>query len=280
VANNTRSERENARRARIEELRREQRAKERRRTLTVIAILGVVILIVVGLVAYSLVSSSDDRAGAPQIIPSTPVGPLTTQTRPITVPVPTGIDITGLVAYKTTPGKGTLTHDHVQGPVSYAITPPVGGPHNPNWMNAGVYTKPIPSERAVHDMEHGAVWITYKPSLPASQVQALTALVGRQSLIDESDGTGIAGQENRFMDLSPWADNQLPKPIMITAWGFQLGVDKASDPRLQAFIDAFRHSQKYTPEYGSPVDGTPVQTGGRAEEFGGTKPNPAGAVAG
>ena len=28
-------------------------------------------------------------------------------------------------------------------------------------MNAGVYTKPIPSERAVHNMEHGGVIVWY-----------------------------------------------------------------------------------------------------------------------
>jgi hypothetical protein len=38
-------------------------------------------------------------------------------------------------------------------------------------------------------------------------------------------------------------------------------VPSASGPRLQRFIDTFRHSQKYTPEYGAPVDGIPVQIG-------------------
>jgi hypothetical protein len=146
-------------------------------------------------------------------------------------------------------------------------------------MNAGVYTKPVPSERAVHDMEHGAVWITYRPNLAAGDVATLTALVGKQTLIDEAaDSVGVQGQQNRYVDLSPWADNSLPSPIVISAWGHQLRVTSASDPRLQKFIDVFRHNRTYTPEYGSSVDGIPVQTGGRAAKYGGTKANPAGAA--
>jgi hypothetical protein len=160
--------------------------------------------------------------------------------------------------------------------VTYTIIPPVGGPHSPVWMNAGVYDKPIPPERAVHNMEHGAVWITYRPDLPASEVQALRSFVNRQTLIDEQ--TGIAGQQNRYVDLSPWSGTDLPAPVVISAWGHQLRVDTAADPRLQQFVDAFRNKQAYSPEFGAAVDGVPVQTGGRALADGATKPNPAGSV--
>ena len=189
---------------------------------------------------------------------------------------PTGIS--GVVAYDTagwpTNSAGNtasaLPHNHVNGPVVYSVVPPVGGDHNGTWMNAGVYTKPIPSERAVHNLEHGAVWITYRPNLPASQVKALQDFVGKQSLIDE----GAYGK-NRYMDLSPWTDNTLPSPIVISAWGYQLYVTSATDPRLQQFVNKFRHNQTYTPEFGAAVDGTPVSVGGRAAMYGDTLANPA-----
>jgi hypothetical protein len=196
------------------------------------------------------------------------------------VPNTTGVD--GVVAYDTTgypapgtPGPSTLEHDHVTGPVTYSVIPPVGGPHNPIWMNAGVYTDPIPAERAVHNLEHGAVWITYQPDLPAAQVQALTDFVGKQSLIDEPSSVGVS---NRYIDLSPWSDDKLPSPIVISSWGYQLQVDSPSDPRLQDFVDTFRHSETYTPERGSAVDGVPIQTGGRPAQYGSSHPNPDGAV--
>jgi hypothetical protein len=130
----------------------------------------------------------------------------------------------------------------------------------------------------VHNLEHGAVWITYRPDLPRAQVAALTAFVGRQSLIDESGATHIAGQRSRYIDLSPWTSNGLPAPIVISSWGHQLRVSSPADPRLQRFVDEFRNSRVFSPEYGSPVDGVPVETGGRPASDGATRPNPAGAA--
>ena len=179
--------------------------------------------------------------------------------------------IAGVLAWDTTgwPGDGSrhagaLQHDHVAGPVRYAVVPPVGGPHNETWMNAGIYTTPVPSERAIHNLEHGAVWITYNPDLPSAQVTQLTTFVTKQSAIVEPPASaGAASTSNRYIDLSPWAGTTLPSPIVISAWGHQLRVSTPTDPRLQQFVDAFRNSRKYTPEFGESVDGIPVQTGGR-----------------
>ncbi len=216
-----------------------------------------------------------------QIIPSTPTGSTTTEKAPKKVPNTSGIQ--GVIAWNTTgwPGdgkdySGALQHQHVTGPVTYTELPPVGGPHDAIWMNAGVYSKPIPTERAVHNMEHGAIWITYNPNLSAGQITQLVAFVGKQPLIDESQATQIAGQANRYMDLSPWPTSSMPSPIVLSAWGHQLRVTSPTDPRMQKFVDTFRNSATYTPEHGSAVDGIPVQTGGRAAMYGGSKPNPPG----
>lgn len=280
----TTTERQAAMRAKVEELRRKERAAARRRRLIGwgSAVLGALIVaaIIVAVVAWPR-KAQPAPAAAPQIIPAGVAA------SPITVPpaVSTATNhsgIPGVLAWDTTgwpgngqPSPGALEHDHVTGPVRYHITPPVGGPHNAIWMNAGVYTKPVPTERAVHNMEHGAVWITYDPDLPKSQIAQLTSFVGRQTLISEPS-SGVAGQANRYVDLTPWASNTLPSPIVISAWGYQLRVSKADDPRLQKFVDTFRHNPTYTPEYGAAVDGIPVQTGGVPAAFGSTKPNPPG----
>jgi hypothetical protein len=277
VANQSKKERAAERRAVVEKMQREQKARERRRNLIGGGVVVAILLAIVGGVFFSLHQGGTSAGldAGQQVLPSTPTGATTTQVKPSTVTNPTGIK--GVVAYNTGdypgPGKAgpdALSHDHVDGPVAYAVTPPVGGPHNPVWMNAGVYTEPIPSERAVHNLEHGAVWITYRPDLSSTDVTALVDLFKKQSMIAEpQDG----GRSNRFMDVSPWADNDLPAPIVISSWGYQLKVQSPTDPRLQQFIDAFRHNPKYSPEYGAAVDGIPVQTGGSPALNGSSQPN-------
>ena len=117
-------------------------------------------------------------------------------------------------------------HTHVTASVIYDRVPPAGGPHNPTPLNCGVYNQAVPNENAVHSLEHGAVWITYRPGLAADQVAALQQLVT----------SNYVGSE-RYLILSPYSG--IPSPIVISAWGAQLGVDSASDSRLLEFIHLF-----------------------------------------
>jgi hypothetical protein len=133
------------------------------------------------------------------------------------------------------------------------VTPPVGGDHNSDWANCGVYDQPLPNERAVHDMEHGAVWITYAPNLPEDEVTALRSFVARQSR--------IGSPAVHYIDLSPYPG--LNGPIVVSSWGFELALTSPSDPRLQQFVNTFRVSATYSPEYGGPCTGglgTPLAT--------------------
>jgi hypothetical protein len=130
------------------------------------------------------------------------------------------------------PGTQTFAesdHAHVSGTVTYDRVPPAGGAHNPTQLNCGVYTQPVPNENAVHSLEHGAVWITYQPTLAADQVAALQQMVTSH----------YVGTE-RYVILSPYVG--LPSPIVASAWGTQLSVDQASDSRLVDFIHAFAGS--------------------------------------
>lgn len=273
-----RNEKANQRRAAIEQIRKEQQAKERRRALLGGGAVGAVVIVLVVLIIIGTRGHHAPASSGPQVLPAavSTSGQSTVEKPATKLPNTTGIP--GVIVYATkgwpANGPGTaaqaLPHNHVDGPVTYSMTPPAGGDHNGTWMNAGVYTSPIPSERAVHNLEHGAVWITYRPNLPASQVKALQDFVGKQSLIDE----GQYGK-NRFVDMSPWANNSLPAPIVISAWGYQLYVTSPTDPRLQQFVNKFRHNQTYSPEFGSPVDGSPVSVGGRAAMYGDTLANPA-----
>ncbi len=125
---------------------------------------------------------------------------------------------------------------HVSGPVQYPQNPPVGGDHSPQWQNCGFYSSPIPNETAVHSMEHGAVWITYRPDLPPDQVNRIHQITASQS----------------YVLASPYPD--LPAPVVVSAWGRQLYLDSADDPRLEQFIAAFKQGPT-TPERGAPCGG-------------------------
>jgi hypothetical protein len=117
-------------------------------------------------------------------------------------------------------------HSHVVGLVHYNRTPPAGGAHNAVWLNCGVYTQPVANENAVHSLEHGAVWITYRPNLSPTEVASLQLFVS-----SHYDG------KQRYLVLSPYPN--LPAPVVASAWGAQLRLKGASDPRLKAFVKHF-----------------------------------------
>jgi hypothetical protein len=121
---------------------------------------------------------------------------------------------------------------HVEGDFDYPTNPPAGGPHNPLWQNCGFYAEPVVDENAVHSLEHGAVWVTYQPNLPQDQVSMLRRLT-----------------DNRpYLLITP--RQGLPAPVVASAWGKQLQLDSANDPRLEQFIRAFMQGPQ-TPEPGA-----------------------------
>ena len=79
-----------------------------------------------------------------------------------------------------------LDRDHVAGEVQYPQSPPVGGEHDPIWLNCGVYDRPVREENAVHSLEHGAVWITYQPGLSAEEIDNLAAKLPEKGILYRS----------------------------------------------------------------------------------------------
>jgi hypothetical protein len=150
-----------------------------------------------------------------------------------------GADIAGLIDYRTT-HPDWLARDHVADDTTlqYPMVPAAGGRHLANWQRCAgdVYDKPVVEGRAVHSLEHGAVWITYRPGLDQAQVATLAGKV----------------RNTDFMLMSPYEGQ--PSAISLQAWGYQLRVDKAGDPRVDAFIKRFRESASLEP-------GTPCSNG-------------------
>lgn len=149
---------------------------------------------------------------------------------------PSATDIVGIRSYPNLP------RNHVTSAVHYPQTPPAGGNHAPVPLTCGIYDQPVPNENAVHSLEHGALWVTYRPALPAAQLATLKSLVG--------------GNDHRL--LSPYPG--LPAPIVATAWGKQLAVSTADDPRLTKFVSAYTQGPT-TPEPGAGCQGVGTPAG-------------------
>ncbi|MFB4319395.1 DUF3105 domain-containing protein [Actinomadura sp. 21ATH] len=119
--------------------------------------------------------------------------------------------------------KDGLSQEHTTGTVRYESSPPMGGDHDPMWQNcdARVYDRQLRNENAVHSLEHGAVWVTYRPGLAAGQIERLSGKI----------------ENTDYSMMSPYAGQDAP--IIMTAWGKQLKLQEASDARVDAFLRAF-----------------------------------------
>ena len=128
------------------------------------------------------------------------------------------------------------TAHHVAGDVEYSQTPPVGGDHDSAWQNCGVYREPVREEHAVHSLEHGAVWITYRPDLDDESIQALEERARGETHVLVTPFEGLRD------------------PVVLSAWGRQLAVDSAEDERIDAFVSAFQRGPQ-SPEAGASCSG-------------------------
>jgi hypothetical protein len=185
----------------------------------------VVVVALIGALAWNLVPKYQDRAEAQKFAP-------TEQNQDPS----TGID-------------GVVKQDypaalHVTGAqrVAYDQSPPFGGPHDQVWANCmgTVYPDGLRTENAVHSLEHGAVWIAYNPDeLSEDQIATLSAKVENQQYM--------------LMSAYPGLDS----PISLQSWGHQLKLDSVDDPRIDQFIAALRLNRYAYPEVGASCSTTP-----------------------
>jgi Protein of unknown function (DUF3105) len=144
-------------------------------------------------------------------------------------PAPEGIE--GVEAFRVD------NRTHTEENLDYDHKPPTGGDHFPVPATCGFYsTDPPPDELAVHDLEHGAIWIAYQPDLDSAQLDTLRQLVAEQAKVTVTPNPG------------------LDSPLVMTAWGRQLALDSVDDPRVQQFIDTYRNSPN-APEPGAACQG-------------------------
>jgi hypothetical protein len=116
------------------------------------------------------------------------------------------------------------TNHTVKGPIEYDREPPTNGDHDPLWQNCGFYEEPIEDRYAVHSLDHGVVWISYRPDLPERPIKSLRPY----------------GKEN-YVIASPYPGQDAP--VIATSWRVQLELNGVYDPRLRRFVNQFRTSE-------------------------------------
>lgn len=198
------------RQVRLAKMQAAQKSQERRRSVLVIAIAASLAVILVGVVIGVIVQSQREQNDLQRQAEG---------------------DIVGVQDF------GEQDATHVTTPVDYDVMPPVGGDHMIQWQNCGFYDAPIITEAGVHSLEHGAVWVTYDPDLPAEQVTELERLAA----------------DNGYLLVSPMAD--LPSPVVASAWGLQLQLDSVNDERLRVFLVKYLQGEQ-TQEPGATCSGS------------------------
>lgn len=204
------SETNSSRQARIAEMRRADQSRDRRNKAIAITTSAAVVTALIGFGAWVMIDQQNKKEAKEAFAK-------------------------GPVAGEQTWDAKKLGNKHVDTPVKYEMTPPVGGDHNPRWMNCDgdVYKNPIPEINAVHSLEHGAVWVTYNEKAAPAEVEKLAAKVAKTP----------------FTLMSPVKEQS--GAIMLSAWGKQLTVDKADDARVAQFFTKYIHGPQ-TPEPAAP----------------------------
>jgi hypothetical protein len=218
------------RKRKLEQLKREQRAKERRKTWTTVGIatllgLGLIAAVVVPSVLKSRRTASAKKAAVATLGVATAAAECTDEK--VDSPLPAGSQ-----------------HVGAGEKVTYPTAPPDGGQHDGTaslGVGTGFYSSSAdaPPELAVHSLEHGAIIGWYDTSLPKDQQDVLRKIA-----------TASTAQNMRLIFV-PWDRGTFPdnKHFVLTSWGHTQRCGKVSGAVIDAFAKKNTNS-KDAPEAG------------------------------
>jgi hypothetical protein len=143
-----------------------------------------------------------------------------------------------VTSYRLSPG----VHVTACMPIVYSSNPPSSGEHYPTWADFGVYDFPLPRGYWMHNLEHGAVVVTYHCTAGCDEdVARAKAWLAQLT----PDATCPEGPPRILLVPDPLLD----VPWAASSWGFTLRAD-CFDP--DAFSDFFvaHAGQAIAPEAG------------------------------
>lgn len=122
-------------------------------------------------------------------------------------------------------------------PKPYNSNPPSSGAHYASPANSGVYDYEVNDKIFIHNLEHGGIWIAYRPSV---SVQAIEDL---KSIVKEFGGSKLV--------MAPRSANDAD--IAIVAWNRVLKFDLAngilSDQQKNELRRFYRTRKNHGPEF-------------------------------
>jgi hypothetical protein len=232
------------RRARLEELRRQQKAAERRKNFLFIGSAIAVALILIG--AAIIPAYLHDQANKAKAKAGHQAAPTTAE------------KAAGCLGVHNDPLASDADRGHIQTPIDYTKAkygdtrggtppiPPTGGHHNQNTLSDTTRFYPLEQkprpERAVHNLEHGYIVIWYDSKLPKDQVAHLQLLAGQGNL-------------SRLLVVG-WWQSDLPagKHVVLTSWARTDRCSTVSDNVVNAFYKAHLNAA-IAPEQGLGMSG-------------------------
>lgn len=108
-------------------------------------------------------------------------------------------------------------------PGLYLTNPPVSGWHYADTAEWGIHNEEVVDQLAIHNLEHGGIWITYTPDAPPELIEKLKA---------------VAGRYKKDVVLSPRTAND--SLIALAAWGRLDKFNYFDEARIIKFIKAYQ----------------------------------------
>ena len=120
---------------------------------------------------------------------------------------------------------------------TYNSNPPTSGPHYADPGNWAIYDYEVNDKILIHNMEHGGIWISYKPGISAKAIEDL------KGIIKEFDGSQIV------MDPRSTNDTDVAVAAWTHLYTFNLEGDGLTDTQKENIRSFYKILKNHGPEF-------------------------------